>query len=238
MADAYPLNEILRDSNAKYCNAAKKLLADEALQARAQKCLAAWGIETYASYVGAGHNAVVLEASRDPRFVVRLAFENSARAPIPQVLQAIHSQRVGPLLIEVLPRVRVLPSLGDTEAFLEYARQLAEGCKANGYRMSEPKRENIGLLPDGTPIIIDAGAVENTPVTRLWQRIRGSKADNSAWLSEDGITTKQQALLPQKLFEGLQSHVATPPAPPPEDEAPQRWRNAEGIKNRMPRQID
>ncbi|NBO18070.1 MAG: hypothetical protein EBV03_02380 [Proteobacteria bacterium] len=214
MAQPLTLQQALTDTDARYCKAARRLLENTPLLQQVQTHLAAWGVQGMAGYVGAGDNAVVLQPSKDSRFVVRIAFENFDRPAIAQVLQATKSQKLGALRLELLPR------LNTRGVELKHIRMLEKGLKENGYRFSDPKPENIGLLPDGTPVILDPGSVDALLATRIINAVRRKKPDNREWQDDNG-NNKQDVMLPRRYAE---------PAPTPETTGPEaetdKWREA------------
>lgn len=106
------------------------------------------------------------------------------RPPIPEVLQPIHTEKVGNWTIEELPRVeafnRVPPGVDDVRAGIAPAvlsdaelSQLQQQIRARGYEFDDVGIGNVGRTSDGRLVVIDANAVrkiedvpaavENTP---------------------------------------------------------------------------
>jgi hypothetical protein len=100
--------------------------------------------------LSAGAASVVLETPEGD--VLRIG-PKGGRPNIPEVLQPTHSQEFQNYQVERLPKVE---TKGITDADVA---SMEKQLNARGYTMSDPGTDNLGKLPDGRLVVIDAGAV-------------------------------------------------------------------------------
>ncbi len=143
-------------------------------------------------YVGSGDAALVIAPEGHKDIVIRLGTEfeepdkwcynpmtgteeKMFRAQIPQVLQALHTEklrvihnpefsttRTTQMRIEILPRVQTIRDNDDQGKWEKYGTRLMQELWVSGYKIHDPKVRNIGLLTNRTksPLFIDPGEIE------------------------------------------------------------------------------
>lgn len=114
-----------------------------------------------------GFEAVVLQMPDGD--VMRIG-PKKERPNIPEVLQPTERQEFQNYQIERLPKVQ---TEGITDADVQ---EMEKQLHARGYTMSDPGPDNLGRLPDGRLVVIDAGAV--SPIQQ--PRPAGNPAENPA----------------------------------------------------------
>lgn len=120
------------------------------------------------TYFDSGTHALVLDTVDDQ--LVRIVHKSERRRDsIPHVLHPIYAtsneeeQMLG-FRIEVLPKLYV-------EGTREHAYSLTEALAKLGYNFRSNTPENVRLLPDGTPIIVDADAIQTENEFReMWEQ--------------------------------------------------------------------
>lgn len=98
--------------------------------------------------LGQGSSAVILKDMDNPALVFRIApsYAFDTRAIIPQVLQPIHVETIGPLKIELLPNISVPDALPDQE-FINLLNRFEEEVRQSGHRMaSDSPQYDVGLF--------------------------------------------------------------------------------------------
>lgn len=111
------------------------------------------GIKKF-GFLDTGNNALVFDIGNGQ--VLRLATlseEKDRRPDIPQVLQPVYTKIVSHTRIEVLPK------LNTKDVTKEHLQELAGVLKNSKYNFHDQALGEIGLLFDGTPVIVDGGAV-------------------------------------------------------------------------------
>lgn len=137
---------------------------DDGLTKRAAAALKAFGIDKM-SYLGHGNFALVLKAGEDQ--VVRVSVDNvePPRIVHPSILQPkktiiLQSEDDTPLRIEIMVQIKDKVGAIINEGISgEHIEKLRRALYASNLQPSDVIDNNVGLLPDGTPIVIDGGAV-------------------------------------------------------------------------------
>lgn len=124
--------------------------------------------------------------SNPQAFIIRLRHRHQNLINHPLVLQPIATRDVGKMKLDIMPGV-VCPAPQDVVKTLR--RKLFRA----GLKFSDPYARNTGLLPDGSPVVIDMGAVERLSglsrfVAKILDRIRPS-----APYPEDGFAPLREA---------------------------------------------
>lgn len=112
-----------------------------------------------------GTSAIILLSSEDQ--VVRMAYDEEYKRPkIPHVLQALASHEIDGITIEILPKVPILSdAVWLSEITTKEAAKLQEMLTSAIRYYHQPHDfydngfYNIGLLPNGIPVVVDGGAV-------------------------------------------------------------------------------
>ncbi len=119
-----------------------------------------------------------------------------ARTPAhPAVLQPLGSRMLGKLRLDIVPGLRCMPPEDTFEA-------LAEGIEQDGYIFGDGDREarNAGLLPDGSALILDPGALR--------------KLSRGVAIAGDALLARQQVFAPLRTaFDRCWPDGASLPAP-------------------------
>ncbi len=109
-----------------------------------------------------GHGSYAITFHTTENQIIRIALDGteSPRKNLPYVLQPIETHTIGNFKIEVLPEV---DTAGVTE---QHARAIYKKALQDGLlpwdiidHKDRVRTSNIGLLPDGTPVVLDADAI-------------------------------------------------------------------------------
>lgn len=143
-----------------------KLLASKELCEKTKSLLESLNIHSF-EYVGSGKDAFL--ASISDKQVVRISSKTDVSPlTISQVLQPVYSKEVRDHNNTSL-RVEILPLLKQQEITPEHKEALCVEVSKRGFYFTDPKlytdkpsEQNVMLLPDGTPIIIDREAASHS----------------------------------------------------------------------------
>ena len=143
-----PLSEALEYLRPSHENGAMSILQrGPELVKEITKALREVGFRSFTP-LGFGYNAIAFYTTCNQ--VVRITSgEEGKRHKSPYILQPILTLKVGNIEIEVLPLVR---TEGVTD---EHVRHVAAKLAEAGFFPGSVKKVNIGLLEDGTPILMD-----------------------------------------------------------------------------------
>lgn len=156
------------------------------------------------AYFDMGCHALLFETTDNQ--LVRIVMDNSKhpRPPHPAILQPIQSYAISVpdgtserrALIEVLPRITRFHESdykrSKTNEYHAAEHALTLALRNSGFKCDDIKSANVGVLPDGTLIVIDREAVkplDDHPIITEGEFLK-------PWLMEDG-TWKQHAFLPE-----------------------------------------
>jgi len=156
------------------------------------------------SYLGQGSFSLIFQTTDDK--IVRIVDleevrktecidESDERPNLPQILQPISTHQIGDLQIEILPRVlnkEDIPSNRLDEVFAA-SEELISAIGKEGYIFGDSGYKNIGVMKDGTLVVIDGGAVRKASIDPSIEDVVVEETD---WVSADG-TWKQKQLYPE-----------------------------------------
>jgi len=109
--------------------------------------------------LGGGQSRVVMGTS-DPDVVIRIGEEyQEGYLDHPNVLKPIARQRVGNLIVEVMPKVQTISTQAESDP-------IAAVVQKDGLLWDDATIENAGTTADGTPVIID-GNVKKSGVNSI-----------------------------------------------------------------------
>lgn len=165
-----------------------------ALRKKLSEILARKGLRRF-EYVGNGDFAIVLKTAENMVVRISVDTEENHRVKHPCILQPIAAFKVKtadpdtPVLrVELLPQLRdkkndeapYLPYLDD-DITAERIKTLKDALRDSGLNPHDVLPRNIALLHDGTPIVIDGGAVD----VIADQKTTIDKKRLAAWFSQD-----------------------------------------------------